>query len=87
MDVEWPDKTRNKINFDGCIKLITDMNLNYAGPEIILESVVSSDYPTIEDIKKTWQSMGIEIGKIYCFALKTHSGSSFVVYARSFFVD
>lgn len=77
--VHWPESYGDNcayIEFLNCYALKADMNFGIVPPDWILDAECIEESKELEDIKKTWAKMGIEIPGLRCYKLNTNSTNS-----------
>ncbi|MCA9674797.1 MAG: hypothetical protein H6709_06705 [Kofleriaceae bacterium] len=84
----WPDETRQRIIFDDCYRLRTDMNFGVIAPDFIYSATAVADAADVSSLVAKWRAIGAEIEGLARFEIMTSStGSMIQVFARSFRVE
>ena len=79
ISVQWPEDYGGGnvwIEFFKCYRLIANMHFGIVPPDFILEAECIEDSPELNNLKKTWASMGLDISQLYCYRIITNSTNS-----------
>ena len=76
IDVRWPDGGQNRIIFADCYGLTASMNFGIMTSESILEAFFVVQSEELEQIREKWRRLGVDLGLLRCFEIRTNSTSS-----------
>jgi len=86
--IKWPEEyggIRVSIEFYSCYGLEANMHFGIVPPDFILEAECISQSLKLDDIKKTWKQMGLDLTELYCFRITTNSTNSTInIFSRGF---
>ena len=82
--VSWPDGRKQRLVFDDCYRLRTDMNFGVIAPESIDSATAEVNTADISELVEKWRAIGAEIEGLARFEIRTSStGSVIQVFAKS----
>lgn len=82
----WPCGQQNELIFSDCFELEAKMNFGVIAPESIQTALQIDESQKLTEIKNKWAQIGIDLGKLKCFEVRTNSTNSVVrIYALSYF--
>lgn len=88
LSMRWPDETESEVIFSDCYALNAMMNFGITSPESVLSAVVFYSRDDVEDVRKKWFNVGVDLADLKCFQLETSStASKILIYARRFSVE
>lgn len=76
IDVCWPNGEKNRITFIDCYGFYANMNFGIMASESILEASFVEQSQELEQIREKWRKLGVDLGRLGCFEIKTNSTSS-----------
>lgn len=86
--VRWPENSEDHsvcIEFFDCYALRADMHFGIVPPDCILEAECILQSQELDNLKKIWASMGLNITGIHCYRIITNSTNSIInIYALGF---
>lgn len=86
--IHWPENYGNHsevIEFFDCYALQTDMHFGIVPPDYILDAECIIESKELDNIKKTWAKMGLNLPGLKCFRITTNSTNSIIdIYALGF---
>jgi hypothetical protein len=86
--MRWPDETESEIVFSDCYAFNAMMNFGVVASESVLSAVVIADRDDVEEVKRRWRGVGVDLAGLRCYQLETNStASKILIYALSFSVQ
>ena len=86
MIIEWPNRTKEEIEFYEFRKLSAEMNFGIiVDTERVYSAHIVNDDPGLEEIRSAWKESGTTLPNLKCYLVKTDStGGTFKIYAEGF---
>ena len=86
--VRWPNYFGEQdvfIGFTDCYAFQSDMHFGIMPPEFILEAKCISESQELDNIKKIWAKMGLDLSELHCYRIITNPTNSTInIFALSF---
>jgi len=76
LEVRWPDGERETVVFGDCYYLEAKMNFGVIAQESIAGATVIRDSDELLRVREKWSNLGVDLGKLICFEIKTNSTGS-----------
>lgn len=84
LHVVWPDETSSIIRFQDCYRFECSMNFGVVALENILDASMTTASPTLSEIRRKWNAIGISLLDLKEYRIVTSStGSTLIVHALS----
>lgn len=86
--IRWPDYYEAStviIDFIDCYALQADMHFGVVPPDCILEANCIDESQELNNIKKIWAKIGLDLSGLHCYQIKTNSTNSIIsIFALGF---
>ena len=84
--VEWPGNMQSSLlEFYDCYALSATMNFGVIASESILEATCVTDSQEIQNLRKKWKNIGVDINHLNCYRIVTNSTNSIIeIYSKGF---
>ena len=83
--IRWPEEYGALcvyIEFYDCYAFQADMHFGVISPDYILDAECIQQSEELDNIKKIWGKMGVDISKLNCYRIETNSTNSIIsIYA------
>lgn len=76
IDICWPNGKKGTFIFRDCYGLVARMNFGVLAPESILDASTSVESQELREMREKWGQIGVDIGQLKCFELRTNSTAS-----------
>lgn len=82
VDVCWQNGEKTRLVFIDCYGLEARMNFGVIAPESILDASSIEESQELDEIRKKWNKLGVDLGQLRCFEIRTNSTDSILrIYA------